>query len=192
VLIVEWLRWFSTLLSIFNKIGPKKNARDTPSQRKACKLDRIREMHQKNTSPCTYSSALIGGRLRHHRHTWMAYRMANIGASNISQVILVRLTHPFLPLFWRRAPRSNPLIPLFRRRAPRHDPPLPLFRRRVPHVDPLIPLFRRRAPRVCPSVILTTQWKMTWANDGDGDNNETTTTKATRGVKADDQCYNRE
>ena len=119
-----------TFLSIINIIVMKKNARDTPSQRKACNLDRICETHQKNTSPCTYSSAIIGGRLRHHRHAWMAVshgQYRDRRASNISQVILVRLTHPLLPLFRRRAPRGNPLIPLFRRKAPHHHHLLPFL-----------------------------------------------------------------
>jgi hypothetical protein len=79
-------------------------------------------------------------------------------ASNTVQVILVRLTHPLLPLFRRRALCGNPLIPLFRRNAPHHHHLLPLFRRRVMCVDLLIPRFRRRAPRTCRSVILTT-WR---------------------------------
>jgi hypothetical protein len=92
----------------------------------------------KNTSPCTYSSALMGGQLQHHRQTWMAVshgQYRDRRASNISQVILVRLTHPLLPRFRRRAPRGNPLIPPFFRRAPGDDHLLPLFRRRKPRVD---------------------------------------------------------
>ena len=95
-------------------------------------------MHQKNTSPCTHSSAIIGGRLRHHRHAWMAVshgQYRDRQASNISRVILVRLTHPLLSRFRRRVPRGNPLIPLFFRRAPGDDHLLPLFRRRKPRVD---------------------------------------------------------
>ena len=104
---------YQLLLSISPRKVQKKNARDTPSQRKACNLDRIRETHQKNTSPCAYSLALIGGRLWHHRHTWMAVshgQYRDRRASNIVQVILVWLAHPLLPLFRRRAPRSNPLL----------------------------------------------------------------------------------
>ena len=48
-------------------------------------------------------------------------------ASNRSQVILERLTHPLLPLFRRTAPHCNPLIPLFLRRAPGDNHLLPLF-----------------------------------------------------------------
>ncbi len=86
----------------------------------------------KNTSPCAYSLALIGVRLWHHRHTWMAVshgQYRDRRASNIVQVILVWLAHPLLPLFRWRAPRSNPLlsppIPCCRRRRRPHAPTLP-------------------------------------------------------------------
>ena len=117
----------------------EKNARDIPSQRKAWNLDRICETHQKNTSPCTYSSALIGGRLRHHRHTWMAVSHGQFRvrrASNIVQVIFGAAHSSSPPPFQERGRRAVILsFPFLGRRAPRDDHLLPLFRRRALRIE---------------------------------------------------------
>jgi hypothetical protein len=56
-----------TFLSIFNRIVlKKKNARDTPLTEKLNDFDRIGETYQKITSPCSYSTVQIGGRLWHY------------------------------------------------------------------------------------------------------------------------------
>jgi hypothetical protein len=50
-----------TFVSIFIRIVPKKNAKDTPLTEKLNDFDRIGETYQKNTSPCSYSTAQIRG-----------------------------------------------------------------------------------------------------------------------------------
>ncbi len=75
-------------LSIINIKVPKKNARDTPSQKKlAIWIGFARRT--KKTHRHALTQSLIGGRLQHHRHMWMAVLHGQFRDRRASKIVQV-------------------------------------------------------------------------------------------------------